>query len=117
VFASGELLGHDARDLIATLLHEAAHAIAHERKIQDTSRGGRYHNARYKALAMELGLAVEPVGAIGWSATSMPDETAAQYRPELRAIAAALTAARDPEMSSGRRRASKQQRAVTRLHM
>jgi hypothetical protein len=97
VFVSGELLGHEARDVMATLLHEAAHAIAYERKVQDTSRGGRYHNARYRALATELGLIVDQAGAIGWSKTSLPDETAARYRRELSALAKALTASREPE--------------------
>jgi len=77
VFVSGELLGHELRDVMASLLHEAPHAIAHERRIQGTSRGRRRHNARYRALVIELGRAVEQAGAIGWSATSMPDETAA----------------------------------------
>jgi len=100
VFVSGELLGHEARDVMATLLHEAAHAVAHERRIQDTSRGGRYHNARYRALAIELGLTVEQSGAIGWSRTSMLDNTAARYRRELSALAKALTASREPEIGS-----------------
>ncbi|MFD1534873.1 hypothetical protein [Pseudonocardia aurantiaca] len=34
--------------------HEkAAHALAHVRGIKDTSRQGRWHNARFKALAEE----------------------------------------------------------------
>jgi hypothetical protein len=104
VFVSGELLGHEARDVMATLLHEATHAVAHERKIQDMSRGGRYHNARFRALAIELGLRVEQAGPLGWSATSMPDETVARYRRELTALGKALTASRDPELGGGRGR-------------
>ena len=34
------------RRMLATLLHEAAHALARVREIQDTSRQGRYHNQR-----------------------------------------------------------------------
>jgi hypothetical protein len=97
---SGELLGHDARDVMATLLHEAAHAFAHERDVQDTSRGGRYDNARYRALASELGLTVEQTGTIGWSHTTLPDDTGARYRRELAAVTKALTASREPELGS-----------------
>jgi len=99
VFVSGELLGHNARDVLATLLHEAAHAVAYERNVQDTSRGGRYHNARYRALATELGLTVEQAGAIGWSRTTMPDTTAARYQRELTVLERALTASRQPEIA------------------
>jgi hypothetical protein len=70
VFVSGELLGHEAQDVMATRLHDAAHAVAYERKVQDTSWGGRYHNARYRALATALGRTVERAGAIGWSQAS-----------------------------------------------
>ena len=47
--------GHDQRrriaprtpaDVLDTLLHEAAHALAAARGIKDTSRQGRYHNKK-----------------------------------------------------------------------
>jgi len=104
VFVAGELLGHDARDVLATLLHEAGHALAHERKLQDTSRGGRYHNTRFRALAAELGLEVARDNSIGWSLTTLPDATAARYRRELTALTAALTTARRAEPSGHGRR-------------
>ena len=64
-------------DVLGTLLHEAAHGLAQARGIQDTSRQGRYHNRRYATLARELGLEVTSVQPIGWSATTVPDPTAA----------------------------------------
>ncbi|WP_297495484.1 hypothetical protein [Pseudonocardia sp.] len=42
--------------MLATLLHEAAHALAHVRGIKDSSRQGRWHNAKFKALSEELGI-------------------------------------------------------------
>jgi len=39
-----------------TLVHEATHALARQRSIQDTSRQGRWHNSKFRALALELGL-------------------------------------------------------------
>jgi hypothetical protein len=45
-------------DVLGILLPEAAHAIADRRGIKDTSRQGRYHNARFRTLADEVGLEV-----------------------------------------------------------
>ena len=57
-----------------------------------------------------LGLTVEQAGAIGWSKTSLPDETAARYRRELSALARALTASRGPEAGGPPRPDEQQQR-------
>src|SRR5687768_783210 len=50
LFVGGEGLRRGADEVLATLLHEAAHGVASVRGIKDTSRQGRYHNARFKAL-------------------------------------------------------------------
>jgi hypothetical protein len=80
VLIGGEGLERRPEPVFATLLHEAAHALAHAREIQDTTRQGRYHNLRFRALAEELGLVVTPAPGIGWSATTLPAATAALYR-------------------------------------
>jgi hypothetical protein len=49
--------------VLDTELHEAAHGLAAARGIQDTSRQGRYRNARYRGLAEELGLAAGHAGS------------------------------------------------------
>jgi len=92
LFVGGEGLARGARDVLGTLLHEAAHGVATSRGIQDTSRQGRFHNTRYRALAEELGLAVAKAGTVGWSNTTVPDATAALYRAELRRLEDALVA-------------------------
>jgi hypothetical protein len=94
LFVGGEGLQHGAANVLATLLHEAAHGVAAVREIQDTSRQGRFHNARFRALAEEMGLTVEKTGSIGWSKTTLPDASAALYRGELRRLEAALVAFR-----------------------
>jgi hypothetical protein len=53
--------------------HPAARGGARSRRVrqvQDTSRQGRYHNTRYRALAEELGLTVTQVAGLGWSGTN-----------------------------------------------
>ncbi len=99
----GEGLSRGARDVLGTLLHEAAHGVASTREIQDTSRQGRFHNAKFRMLAEELGLEVAKTGSIGWSGTSVPAPTAKLYRAELRRLKGALTAFRHPEARNPRR--------------
>jgi hypothetical protein len=88
VFLAGERLKDGPREVLATLLHEAAHALAHVRKIQDTSRGGRFHNGKFRDLGVELGLTVTQVKGIGWSGTVLTDEAADTYRVVLDKLAA-----------------------------
>lgn len=83
IMISGESLARPPAETIGTLLHEAAHALAEARKIKDTSRGNRYHNRRYKALAEELGLDVALAEKIGWSVTTMRPSTMTAYASEI----------------------------------
>lgn len=94
VMISGESLARTARETFQTLLHEAAHGIAATRKIADTSRGGRYHNKRYKALAEEVGLECEE-GAHGWNLTTIREETAARYAQQIAELDRAQRAAKN----------------------
>ncbi len=99
LFVGGEGLRRGARDVLGTLLHEAAHGVATTRGVKDTSRQGRYHNRRFAQLGAELGIAVGLDGARGWSATTLPAETAAVYVAELAQLAEAITAYRRAESS------------------
>jgi hypothetical protein len=103
LFIGGEGLIEGPVTVLGTLLHEAGHGLAHARGIKDTSRQGRFHNTRYKRLALELGLDVTTVGTIGWSATSVPDTTAIEYAHQLDELAAVLTAWRHREADPDRR--------------
>jgi hypothetical protein len=94
---AGEGLAMGAEEVFGTALHEAAHALAIARHIADTSRDGRYHNARYRQLAEELGLLVERDAQLGWSTTSLAPATRERYAPAIAAIAAAITRHRLPE--------------------
>jgi hypothetical protein len=100
VLVSGEGLLRGPVDVLGTLLHEAAHGLAFARKLSDTSRQGRYHNRRYATLARELGLDVAHLDPIGWSATSVPEPTAARYAEVLAELAAALVLWRRAEQAA-----------------
>ncbi len=56
LFVAGECFAEGAEHTFTTMLHEAAHALAHVRGVKETSRQGKYHNRRYLELAGELGL-------------------------------------------------------------
>jgi hypothetical protein len=100
VLVGGEGLQRAPSDVLGTLLHEAVHGLAQARDVQDTSRQGRYHNRRYATLARELGLEVASVKPIGWSATTVPDTTAAAYAGQLEELAAALVLWRRQDTAS-----------------
>ena len=97
LFASGEGLKRSPTEVLGTLLHEATHDIAHVRQIKDTSRQGRYHNRKFKALGEELGLVLTEDSRIGWSITHVPHTTASIYAAELEILTAALVAYRHAE--------------------
>jgi hypothetical protein len=99
VMIGGEGLARGAHDVMATLLHEAAHALARVRGIKDTSRQGRYHNAQFRALGEEVGLVIEQDPVIGWSTTKLPAATAQVYADVIQHLADAITCHRRSERS------------------
>ncbi|HEY9412637.1 MAG TPA: hypothetical protein VIP77_23890 [Jiangellaceae bacterium] len=103
VLISGEGLQRPASEVFTTLLHEAAHALADVRGVKDTSRQGRWHNKQFAALADELGLDTtkDPRHGYMTSSSTLRDETATTYAPELKALTAALSAYRHPEILTG----------------
>jgi hypothetical protein len=103
LFVGGEGLGRGGRAVLGTLLHEGAHGVASTRGIADTSRQGRWHNAKFRDLAAEVGIEVAKVPSLGWSKTTVPDATAALYDAELRDLEAAITAFRRAEPRGARR--------------
>ena len=101
IMISGEGLRRSPRDVLATLLHEAAHALAHARGLKNTSRQGRYHNKHFKTCAEEVGLTVEHDDRTGWSATTITPATELAYAHQLQALAEAMTIWRHGETTAG----------------
>jgi hypothetical protein len=99
LFVSGEGLRRGAADVLGTLLHEAAHGLAAARSIGDTSRQGRYHNKKFKALGEELGLVITEVDKIGWSGTALGPDAEQRYADALAGLTAAMTAFRRAEVT------------------
>ena len=94
LFVGGEGLASGPADLLVTLLHEAAHGIAHTRRVKDTSRQGRWHNAKFRDIAQEIGLHIARNDQIGWSVSDLGPATAEDYAAERRILSDALVAHR-----------------------
>ena len=71
VLLAGEALHLPPEEVFEVLLHEAAHGMNAARRVKDSSRGGRYHNLRFKAAAEELGLVVDRMHPYGWAKTTI----------------------------------------------
>ena len=65
-----ESLNRPIENTIATLIHEMTHHYCAMAGIKDTSRGGTYHNKRFKAEAEKRGLVIGYDPRIGHSPTS-----------------------------------------------
>ena len=100
MFVAGEGLQRGAVEVLGTLLHEGAHGIAAVRGVKDTSRQGRWHNAKFKAIGEELGLVITKSMSlpIGWSDTAVPAATAAAYADVVADLQAAITMWRRAEL-------------------
>ena len=90
VLISGEGLRGGGASVMDTLLHEGAHGMAIVRKIADTSRSGRYHNKKFKALAEEVGLDVTSHASHGWAFTELAKPTAKRWAKAIKALDKAI---------------------------
>lgn len=62
-----EYLARPFEQVAETLLHEMVHLYNLQVGIQDTSRGGTYHNKKYKEAAEQHGLTVDKDAKYGWT--------------------------------------------------
>ena len=74
---TAQQLNRPIGEIAATLIHEMCHQFASVNNMQDCSRAGTYHNKLFKKIAETHGLNVEKVSQVGWSYTTLTDETAA----------------------------------------
>ena len=74
---SAETLNYPIEEVIDTLLHEMCHLYCRENNIKEVSRGGKYHNKRFKEVAETHGLTCVPCGQYGWNTT--PGDNLVEY--------------------------------------
>ncbi len=73
---SSDYLNRDINAIIATLMHEMCHLYALQNGIKDTSRANIYHNKKFKEIAEAHGLHIEYSEHIGYSLTTLTEDTA-----------------------------------------
>ena len=100
VLLAGEALHLAPSEVFEILLHEAAHGINAARGIKDTSRGGRYHNQRFKAAAEEVLLRVRAMPPYGLARTLLTPEATERYTDTIAGLGHAMRIARllDPSV-------------------
>lgn len=69
-----ETLDRPIEDVTATMLHEMVHLYNLAHGIQDCSRGGMYHNKKFKEEAERRGLHIEHHEKYGWTITTPSDQ-------------------------------------------
>lgn len=62
-------LDRPIENVVATLLHEMVHLYNLQNVVKDTSRGGNYHNKKFKETAEKVDLNISYDSRIGWSIT------------------------------------------------
>lgn len=70
-----DYLNRDYHLISATLLHEMVHLYNLQHGIKDCSRGGTYHNEKFKTCAESHGLIVGGKDAYGWHHTELTDDS------------------------------------------
>lgn len=69
-----ETLDRPIENVVSTMMHEMVHLYNIAHNIQDCSRGGAYHNKRFKEEAERRGLVVGHHPTYGWTLTEAGEE-------------------------------------------
>lgn len=72
---TAEYLNRPFHEICETLIHEMVHLKNLYEGVQDTSRGGFYHNKKFKDSAENCGLVVTKDNKYGWCRTTLNPQT------------------------------------------
>lgn len=64
---AAEVLNYPIEETLDTMVHEMVHLFCRENGIKEVSRGGMYHNGKFKAEAERRGLECYQTGRYGWN--------------------------------------------------
>lgn len=64
---AAEVLNYPIEETLDTMIHEMVHLYCRENNIKETSRGGKYHNGKFKEEAEKRGLECYQCGQYGWN--------------------------------------------------
>lgn len=71
---SADWLDSPIENLVATMIHEMSHLMNIQNGIQDCSRGGTYHNRKFKEEAEKHMIQIGKHEKYGWTVTTPTDE-------------------------------------------
>ena len=74
---AAEVLNYPIEETLDTMLHEMVHLYCRENGIKEVSRGGKYHNGKFKAIAEAHGLTCVLCGQYEWN--TMPGGNLVEY--------------------------------------
>ena len=74
---AAEVLNYAIEETLDTMIHEMVHLYCRENGIKETSRGGTYHNGKFKEEAEKRGLECFKCGQYGWN--TKPSEMLVEY--------------------------------------
>lgn len=75
---AAEVLSYPIEETLDTMIHEMVHLYCRENGIQEVSRGGKYHNGKFKEEAEKRGLeCYRSEGGYGWN--TRPSEKLVEY--------------------------------------
>lgn len=71
---SADWLNRPIENVVATMIHEMTHLMNIQNNIQDCSRGGSYHNRKFKEEAEKHMISIAKDEKYGWTITSPTEE-------------------------------------------
>jgi len=71
---AADWLDRPIENVVATMIHEMVHLLNIQRGVQDCSRGGSYHNRKFKDEAEKHMLKISKDERYGWTITEPTDE-------------------------------------------
>ena len=77
---AAEVLNYPIEETLDTMLHEMVHLYCEMNRIKDVSRGGKYHNGKFKEQAERVGLTCYKAGQYGWN--TKPSDKLVEYALE-----------------------------------
>lgn len=79
---AAETVDMEIEEIIDTLLHEMVHLYCRENGIQEVSRGGKYHNNKFKELAEKTMLNCIKTEKYGWNTVGHGNDKLTEYALE-----------------------------------
>lgn len=79
---AAEALDVEIEEVLDTIIHEMVHLYCRENGVQECSRGGKYHNGKFREIAEAHLLACYKAGQYGWNTQGRDNDRLTAYALE-----------------------------------